>query len=58
MSDRNWKALRAREEEVDALLNIPKGAVYHQPTHSAHRLEKTIIVAAAAIVEAIWKART
>lgn len=56
MPDHYRKRLGVLEDNTDAALatsyqNNDRQAIY------AHRLEKTIIVAAAAIVEAIWKSR-
>ena len=56
MPDHYRKRLGVLEDNTDAALatsyrNNDRQAIF------AHRLEKTIIVAAAAIVEAIWKSR-
>jgi hypothetical protein len=48
--DVNWKALQRRGDDVDARLAA-------SPQSETVQLEKTIIMAASAIVEAIWEAR-
>jgi hypothetical protein len=50
MGDRAWVALQKREQNVNARLEA-------SPQSESVQLEKTIIIAASAIVEAIWKAR-
>ena len=51
-------ALGRREKEIDQWFKEAERAVYEPSAFSIRRLEKTIIIATAAIVEAIWKART
>lgn len=50
MADRAWVALQKREQNVNMRLEASGQSEMVQ-------LEKTIITAASAIVEAIWKAR-
>lgn len=55
MGDRAWNHLAEREAEVDRLMREPDFGLTEM--RRSLRLEKTIIIAASAIVEAIWKAR-
>lgn len=57
MTEREWNRLREREVEINKWFGEAKDAVYDPHAYSTRRLEKTIIIAASAIVEAIWKAR-
>jgi hypothetical protein len=57
VADREWKRLVQREAEIDQWLQQAATSVTEPGALQARRLEKTIIIATAAIVEAIWKAR-
>jgi hypothetical protein len=57
VADRNWDRLLKREKEIDGWFKDAKDAVYDPHAYTTRRLEKTIIIATAAICEAIWKAR-
>jgi hypothetical protein len=57
MADREWSRLMAREKEIDQWLRAASNAVTEPGAVQIRRLEKTIIMATAAIVEAIWNAR-
>jgi hypothetical protein len=57
VADHEWRRLQGREAEIDLWFKDAKDAVYDPHAYSMRRLEKTIIMATAAIVEAIWKAR-
>lgn len=55
MADRQYNRLAEREAEVDRLMRDTD--VSMPELRRSLRLEKTIIIATSAIVEAIWKAR-
>jgi hypothetical protein len=57
MSDREFKKLQLREDEVNAWFAKAKDAVTDERTYALRRLEKTMLICTSAIVEAIWKAR-
>jgi hypothetical protein len=57
MRDKNWDRLTEREAEIDGWFKKAEKAVYDDRTYAMRRLEKTILIAAGAICEAIWKAR-
>jgi len=56
MTDLHWKRLQEREAGVDQRVSEASRAGQFPEIRSA-RLEKTLIICTAAIVEAIWKAR-
>jgi len=56
-SEKNWKRLLGREAEIDEWMKVADKSVYPPDAYVGRRLEKTILVAASAICEAIWNAR-
>ncbi len=57
MSADAWKQMQEREKEVDQWLRAAASSVTEPGAVQSRRLEKTIIIAASAIVQAIWGAR-